>query len=97
MNIRSCELRTHLYAIAPDHCKQDKQQSGNINNLLKKKKKQQIYIYVVADYTRECAYDEPLFDAMINRNIECDTLGRCPMNSYCNTVTNRCCVKSKTK
>ncbi len=47
------------------------------------------------EYNRECAYDEPLFDTISNRNIECDTLGRCPMNSYCNTQTNRCCIKGK--
>jgi len=47
------------------------------------------------EYTRECNYDEPLFDIVLNRNTECDTIGRCPMNSYCNTETNRCCVKGK--
>lgn len=45
------------------------------------------------EYTRECAYDESLMDATLNHPTECDTLGRCPMNSYCNTQTNRCCVK----
>jgi hypothetical protein len=28
MNIRSCELQTHLYAIAPHHCTKDKDESG---------------------------------------------------------------------
>lgn len=34
MNIRSCELQTHLYAIAPHHCTKDKDESGKkiINN-----------------------------------------------------------------
>ncbi|CAF3750071.1 unnamed protein product [Adineta steineri] len=72
MNIRSCELQTHLYVIEPRHCIQDKSNS---------------------EYTRECGYDEPLFDTILHRNTECDTIGRCPMNSYCNTHTNRCCVK----
>ncbi|CAF4806849.1 unnamed protein product [Rotaria sp. Silwood1] len=72
MDIRSCELQTHLYAIAPHYCNKDKDKP---------------------EYTRECGYDEPLFDIIMNRNTECDTIGRCPMNSYCSTQTNRCCVK----
>jgi hypothetical protein len=28
MNIRSCELQIHLYAIAPHHCTKDKDESG---------------------------------------------------------------------
>ncbi|CAF4244959.1 unnamed protein product [Rotaria sp. Silwood2] len=72
MDIRSCELQIHLYAIAPHYCNKDRDKP---------------------EYTRECGYDEPLFDTMMNRNTECDTIGRCPMNSYCNTQTNRCCVK----
>ncbi|CAF0752008.1 unnamed protein product [Adineta ricciae] len=72
MNIRSCELQTHLYAIAPQYCTRETNDP---------------------DYNRECNYDEPLFDAILNRNTECDTLGRCPMNSYCNPQTNRCCVR----
>lgn len=50
---------------------------------------------VFLEYTRECAYDEPLLDTTLNHPTECDTLGRCPMNSYCNTQTNRCCVKGR--
>jgi hypothetical protein len=69
MNIRSCELQTHLYA-------------------------HQILIFLI-DYTRECGYDEPLFDSILIRHTECDTIGRCPMNSYCNAQTNRCCIKGK--
>ncbi|CAF3324637.1 unnamed protein product [Rotaria sp. Silwood1] len=72
MDIRSCELQTLLYAIAPHYCNKDKDKP---------------------EYTRECGYDEPLFDIIMNRNTECDTIGRCPMNSYCSTQTNRCCVK----
>jgi hypothetical protein len=30
MNIRSCELKTHLYAIAPDHCSKEKAEPGRI-------------------------------------------------------------------
>jgi hypothetical protein len=91
MNIRSCELQTHLYAIAPHHCTKDKDESG------KKKRTHQtsLFNFFSIEYNRECAYDEPLFDTISNRHIECDTLGRCPMNSYCNTQTNRCCVKGK--
>jgi hypothetical protein len=77
MNIRSCELQTHLYAIAPHHCTTNTDESSRI------------------EYTRECAYDEPLFDTISNRSIECDTLGRCPMNSYCNTPAHRCCIKGE--
>jgi hypothetical protein len=67
-------------------------------NLVKKTKifiSKFIIFFLSIEYTRECGYDEPLFDTITYRNIECDTLGRCPMNSYCNTQTNRCCVKGK--
>ncbi|CAF3381609.1 unnamed protein product [Rotaria socialis] len=72
MDIRSCELQIHLYAIAPHYCNKDNDKP---------------------DYTRECGYDEPLFDIVQSRTTECDTIGRCPMNSFCNAQTNRCCVK----
>jgi len=72
MNIRSCELQTHLYAIAPHHCTKTQDEP---------------------EYSHDCAYDEPVMDYASNRTIECDTLGRCPMNSYCSATTNRCCVK----
>lgn len=45
------------------------------------------------EYSHDCGYDEAVMDYASNRTIECDTLGRCPMNSYCNAATNRCCVK----
>jgi hypothetical protein len=92
MNIRSCELQTHLYAIAPHYCTKDKDQSGKRKPLHIHK----IFIIIfLIEYTRECGYDEPLFDTILNRHTECDTIGRCPMNSYCNTQTSRCCIKGK--
>ncbi len=33
MNIRSCELQTHLYAIAPHHCIKDNNESGKNKNI----------------------------------------------------------------
>ena len=45
------------------------------------------------EYSEGCDYDEPLLDSTSNRPIECDTIDRCPFNSYCNKQTNRCCVK----
>jgi hypothetical protein len=54
-----------------------------------------IFLFIIrVEYSRECAYDEPLLDLISNRTIECDTLSRCPMNSYCSIPTHRCCVKS---
>jgi hypothetical protein len=33
MNIRSCELQTHLYAIAPHYCNKNKDESGKTKTL----------------------------------------------------------------
>ena len=45
------------------------------------------------EYDQECGYDEPLLDLNLNRSMECDTIERCPLNSYCHQPTHRCCVK----
>jgi hypothetical protein len=52
-------------------------------------------IFILIEYTRECGYDESLSDLTSNRHVECDTMERCPINSYCNKLTNRCCVKGR--
>ncbi|CAF4879182.1 unnamed protein product [Rotaria sp. Silwood1] len=72
MDIRSCELKIHIYSVAPHYCTKDKDQ---------------------IEYTRECVYDEPLLDLKSDYHIECDTMERCPLNSFCNKHTNTCCVK----
>ncbi|UJR13720.1 hypothetical protein I4U23_000731 [Adineta vaga] len=72
MDVRSCELNTHLYTVSPHYCIQDRDQTK---------------------YTFECGYDEILLDLTSDHHIECDAFERCPMNSYCNKQTNRCCVK----
>lgn len=94
MNIRSCELKTHLYAIAPHYCNKDQDKLG-IKSIFHGNLIDNLFIYLSIEYTRECGYDEPLLDIIQNRFTECDTLGHCPMNSYCNTNTNRCCVKGR--
>ncbi|CAF0927203.1 unnamed protein product [Rotaria sordida] len=75
MDIRSCELKTHIYTVAPHYCTKDKDSM---------------------EYTQECGYDESLLDLKLDRHIDCDTMDRCPINSYCNKQTNRCCVKVMT-
>ncbi|CAF1014592.1 unnamed protein product [Adineta ricciae] len=72
MDVRSCELNTHLYAVSPHYCIQYHDQKK---------------------YTFECGYDEVLVDLNLNHYIECDAFERCPINSYCNKQTNRCCIK----
>ncbi|CAF1289873.1 unnamed protein product [Adineta steineri] len=72
MDIRSCELNTHIYTISPQDCILDKDQP---------------------EYTSECGYDELLIDLKTNHYIECGTSKQCPINSYCNKQTNRCCIK----
>jgi hypothetical protein len=91
MNIRACELKTHLYAIAPHHCSQQMDEPGFLS--LSQARQLHLHPHPRLEYSRECAYDEPLTDLISNRTIECDPLSRCPMNSYCNTPTHRCCVK----
>jgi hypothetical protein len=88
MDIRSCELKTHLYTIAPHYCTKENDQTGKIFE-----DDDSILLFFL-EYNQECGgYDEPLFDLNLNRHIECDTIERCPLNSYCNKQTNRCCVK----
>jgi len=52
-------------------------------------------LFSYLEFNHECGYDEPLFDLTLNHHIECDTIERCPLNSYCNKQTNRCCVKGR--
>ena len=91
MDVRSCELNTHLYTVAPHYCIKDKDQTGN------SKEKKKFRKNFVVEYTSECGYDEPLYDFTLNRHVECDNIERCPMNSYCNKQLNRCCVKGRTR
>ncbi len=92
MDIRSCELKTHLYTIAPHFCTKEKDETGKLFE--ENDDSIQSYFFVVClAYHEECGYDEPLYDLDLNRHMECDTIERCPLNSYCNKQTNRCCVK----
>ena len=88
MDVRSCELKTHLYAIAPHYCTKQTDETGKIFYDLNES-----MLFLLLEYNEGCDYDEPLLDSTSNRQIECDTIERCPYNSYCNKKSNRCCVK----
>lgn len=91
MDVRSCELQTHLYAIAPHYCTKQTEEAGKIVNVFNHLNSKMFFCCL--EYSEGCDYDEPLLDSTSNRPIECDTIDRCPFNSYCNKQTNRCCVK----
>jgi len=94
MEIRSCELKTHLYTVSPHYCTKYKDQTGISKERSFIRMWDKTFCFVI-EYTAECGYDERLVDLKFNHHIECDTFERCPINSYCNKQTNRCCINGK--